>query len=92
MNEEKMTIGMTVTSEAHATLTSISLNLKKPRVALVIPNDWVKRPIITLSEGPKPIPKSGRMTAKNGTNNNAPLTPSIFTRRAIKKATGKTQV
>ena len=47
--------------------------------------------MITLSAGLNPEPARGRITEKKGTNRRAPLSPSIFTTRAIRKAKGNTQ-
>jgi len=92
IRDEIITMGITARRDTDTIFTSISPYLKNPRVALLIPNDWVIRPMITLSGRVKPRPNSGRTTEKNGTNNNAPLTPSIFTRSAMQNAMGNIQI
>ena len=91
VSDEMITTGMTTRREIETIFISIRPYRKKPRVALLIPNDWVMRPMITLSAGLNPEPARGRITEKKGTNRSAPLSPSMFTTRAIRKAKGNTQ-
>ena len=92
MHEDRMTIGIIATRDKETIFMSMRPYLKNPNVALVIPKDWVNSPIITLSPGPNPSPNNGRITEKKGTNKIAPLIPSMFTIRAMKNATGNTQI
>ena len=92
MQEDSITTGIIAIRDKETIFMSMSPYLKNPRVALVIPKDWVNSPIITLSPGPNPSPNNGRITEKKGTNKIAPLIPSILTMRAMKNAIGNTQI